>query len=299
MPRHFIAQQKYGNLAPWINSIEANPADEGEGGGGGGGGAPDTTNTPDSVLPADKPDEEIQNPQGVLNTLRKFQQYGSLNDIQKMAASAKRLEALEAAISAEGADLSKLPETLKQMREAETKQTEFKEQYEAQLAIAKAEFDQQLAEANKRASDTRQELLDERRSAKIQPFYNANAKPEALGEWGSYWAQVQPYIQFEENGTDIKGILGPDMKPMYINKEGEDVRPAKIEDLFNAFVEGKYGFFAQAALKPISAATGGGILNPASTPGLNRIKRSDLGKLSPTELAAAKAKIKSGELTVV
>ena len=296
MPRHFIAQQKYGNLKPWINTVEPDPANEGEEGGGGS--TPDSPITP-APTPANGGNEEIQNPQGVLNTLRKFQQYGSLADLQKMAAAAKRFEALEAAISAEGADLTTLPETLKQMRESEAKQTEFKEQYEAQLAIAKAEFDKQLAEVNKRASDARQELLDERRSAKIQPFYNANAKPEALGEWGSYWPQVQSYIQFEESGTDIKGILGPDMKPMYINKEGEDVRPAGIEDLFNAFVEGKYGFFAQAALKPISAATGGGILNPASTPGLNRIKRSDLGKLSPVELAAAKAKIKSGELTVV
>ena len=296
MPRHFIAQQKYGNLKPWVNCIEPDPANEGEVGGGGG--ASDSPITPDST-PASKEDEEIQNPQGVLNTLRKFQQYGTLNDIQRMVADSKRLKALETAISAEGADLTTLPETLKQIKESEAKQTEFKEQYEAQLAIAKAEFDKQLAEVNKRASDARQELLDERRSAKIQPFYNANAKPEAQGAWESYWLEVQPYIQFEENGTDIKAILGPDKKPMYINKEGEDVRPAGIEDLFNAFVEGKYGFFAQAALKPISAATGGGILNPASTPGLKRIKRSDLGKLSPTELAAAKTKIKSGELTVV
>lgn len=37
MPRHFIAQLKYGNLTPWINSIEGDPPGEGEGGGAGGG----------------------------------------------------------------------------------------------------------------------------------------------------------------------------------------------------------------------------------------------------------------------
>lgn len=290
MPRHFISYQKYGNLTPWVNHIDTEP--------------PESTGgeTGDNTA-ADKVDgeagEEIQNPQGVLNTLRKFQQFGSLTDLQKMAAAAKQFEALEATISAEGTDLSSLPTMLQQMKESEAKQSEFKEQYDAQLSITKAEFEKQLAEVNKRASDARQELLNERRSAKIQPFFNANAKPEALGEWSQYWTQIQPYVQFEDNGVGIKGVLGPDGKPMYINKEGEDVRPAGIEDLFNAFVEGKYGFFAQAALKPFSAATGGGILNPSSTPGLNRIKQTDLGRLGPKELEAVKAKIRSGEVTVV
>ena len=257
---------------------------------------PDTTATTETTE-AQAP--VIENPEGLISTLEKYKQFGSVKELERQAQIAKQFEAIAAAIDQEGFDINSLPGLVQTMKQQETQHAEFEERYKAQLELKEAEYQQKIATANKAVSDAQGELLDMRRAREVAPFFNANAKPEAIAEWDKYWEDLKPYIQFGEDGVTVKQILGPDGELAWNNDpKSAEVKPAGLEDLINGIIDGKYGFRLQAAMKPASAAIGGGAITPVpGMPGgaVRVPKNFDVGKLTP----AQQAEVRKGNYVIV
>jgi len=190
---------------------------------------------------------------------------------------------------------------VQQVKEKEAKDKEVAEQYQAKLQLLENDYRKQLAESERRAIEAENGRLNDQRAQSVFPIFNANALPDAISEWqepGGYWEKISKYIEFKENGTDIKQILGPDLRALYISEPGKETREADLTDLIAGCVDGKYGFSLKQAMKPVSMATGGGIVNP-SRGGANTISSRQLGSKTPAQLKEIKNKVANGELRIV
>jgi hypothetical protein len=269
---------------------------------------PESSDDPGEPTPPNPPptastgSDEIENPENLLKALNLYkQEIGSVKDAKRIKERSQVYENIAAAITAEGFNPEDLPGIVKQIKDREVKDKELADQYQAKVQLLESEHRRKLSETERRAVEAETALLDDRRAQSVFPMFNANALPEAIDEWAGndgYWKKISKFIEFEENGNGIKRVLGPDRQPMFISEPGKETREADLTDLISGMVEGKYGFTLKQAMKPISMATGGGVVNPARG-GANTIPRAALGRKTPQELKILKEQMKRGEVRVV
>ncbi len=249
-------------------------------------------------LPVEK---EVNNLDGVLSTLQKYQKFGNLKEIEKAVEASQQLTALSAALQEDGFELATLPSKLKEITARSAKEEalekELTERYEARIKLKDTEHHQALTAAEKRAAQAEQSLLNRKRSDQVRPLFAANAKEGASQEWGLYWEQISKYVEFEEGTDKIAKILKPNGDQAFVTVNNE-TKEATLTDLFAGIVQGDYGFTLANAMRPISSSTGGGLVNPATGTAAT-IKQSDLANLPPAELATVKQKLKRGEIRVI
>lgn len=253
-----------------------------------------TTSTQQSTTDASQQqsDETIINPEGLKSALDKYKKLGSLEQIERMQLQAKQFEALSGAVTEEGFDVSSLPTLISQMKANDEKDQELEERYKAQMQIKDSEHAQVISQKDKTILDLKSELTDKNQADLIAPYFNANAKPEAVKEWSKFWPEIKPYVVFDaddQGRQTVKGVLDPSGQPMWVNETGKDARPGTVTDLFDGMIENKYGFILGAAMKPVSAAMGGGSINPATNlaDGVVRVgAETNVGSLTPVQQQA-------------
>jgi len=247
---------------------------------------------PTTPVEPTKPDE-VKSPDGLLSTLNKYKELGSVEQIERAKLAAQQFESLAGAISQEGFDVSTLPDTIKRIKQQEELEGQLKERFDAQLQIERNEKQRIASEKDGRISELEQSIIERDQKDLVRPYFAANALPEAVGEWDAYWNDIKPFVKFktdEQTGKRVVDhVLDPNGEPKWINKSGEPARPADVVDLINDMIDGKYGFRLKSAMKPATAAMGGGAVSPGRTTanGMVRVGRhADWSKLTPEQMKA-------------
>lgn len=261
MPRHFIALQKYGNLKPWLNSIDDTPPGEEPGSGGAspsGGGA--------TV-------EELQAQIAELrNTLA-----GKEEVINKLRPIERKYKTIAAGLSDERLQELKVAD----QRLAEVQSQKEQEALKIRQQVA-AEYDPKIQELTKEKADLQSQLKQSQLTYQIFKAFNANG---GIGSrFQSFQQLASPNFERNEKGLlqirDDAGQLviykDPDAKA---GTESERVAtPADFLKMLGDGTIGKsiYQFnqleMLQLTLEPFNKA--GGPLLPGNN-GYNRVKSLD------------------------
>ncbi|MEM9263984.1 MAG: hypothetical protein AAGA46_00495 [Cyanobacteria bacterium P01_F01_bin.13] len=249
-----------------------------------------------------KVEPEINNLEGVLSTLQKYQKFGNVKDIEKAIEASRKLTALNEAVTADGFDLETLPDQLKQItaksKTEEALEAELSKRYESRIQLAALEHQKKVTDLENRLNTVTQSLTDRLQSDAVRPHFMANAKPEAQREWTAYWNDIKQHIVFDpENPGKIERLLDAKGEPLVVTVNGE-TRTGNLDDLFTGFIAGEYGTRIGYAMLPINGSRGGGSISPA-TNSRSSISSADLGKLPPAQLREMKSKVASGEVRVI
>lgn len=263
--------------------------------------APSTTDPAPDPKPDPSPpapdDEEVRNQAGLLSAFNKYKELGTVKELKTAMTQLDQFNRLMESIQGQGlSSIADIPKALQKMRDEEANRTkaeeEFNKRIQAEMATRETEWQQRINDAEQRAVTAETQRIETMRKVAVQQYYDVNCKPEFVAEFERWYPNVLPYIEFEEGNSLVKSIKNPDGSQLMMTGGDGKVKPAQLEDLFNAIIEGKYGPLSSAPLKPVSSAKGGGVVNPAVGTGTNgsiRIPPSfNPGTATPEQLAAIK-----------
>ncbi len=196
MPRHFIAQLKYGNLKPWIHCIDDQPPGEGEGGGSGG------VNVAALQSELAQLREQIDGQKNLIQTLRGFErQYktvsGVLGDLDP-----ERLE-----------NLKRTDERLAQQQQHQEQQA-----LEIRQQVA-SEYDPKIQALNKEKQTLQDELGAVNLTFDLFRDFNANGGIGSRFQsfmkiaGGNFERNQEGGIQVRDDAGNLVIYKDPDTKP--------------------------------------------------------------------------------------
>ena len=245
--------------------------------------------------------ETIDNPAGLYSAFNRYKDLGPLDQVQKQLQDHQRTTRLLQSIQSQGVQPSEIPELLKKMKEEDEsrakREAEIAQQVETQIATLKTEHQKELADALASAMTEQTRRIQVEEDFFVEGKFVANAKDDFRREFNTWWGPLRQYVEFEkrEDPTQpvrVARIKKPDGSILLAENAKGETREATINNFFDAIVEGKYGNMAQAALRPFTAASGGGRLSPAATDMSGKLRipsNFNYGGATPEELAQIKA----------
>ena len=264
------------------------------------GGGADNSQAIEITLP-DGTKETIDNPAGLYTAYNKYKGLGSVDQLDRQLKEYHRATTLLDSIQRQGVQPSDIPELLQKMKEEDESQekqkAEMARQVDTQIAALKTEHQRALDDLTALANSERAQRVQVLEDFFVESQFAANAKDEFRREFSTWWGPMRDYVEFEqrEDPTQpvrVARIKKPDGSILLAENAKGETHEAGLNDFFDAIVEGKYGVMAKAALRPFTAASGGGRLSPAATDMSGKLRISanfNYGGATPEQLAQIKA----------